>query len=93
MFVIEDERHAEPQRGEYATFAEAVEELKRRATLPWDKPPNVAPCQGWRTCGRAYEIVEYETFCIPWKELQRVPLLEVSASGAKWSKESQREGK
>ena len=31
MFVIEDEAHAEPQLGEFTTFAEAVDELKRRA--------------------------------------------------------------
>jgi hypothetical protein len=43
MFVVEDEQHAEPQAGEFKSIADAVSELKRRAMLPWDQPPNVAP--------------------------------------------------
>ncbi len=84
MFKIEDERHAEPQEGEYQSFAEAVAELQRRASLPWDQEPNVAPCQQWQTCGRTYEIVEYDTSSMPWRELSRVPYLEVTASGVRW---------
>jgi hypothetical protein len=84
MFIIEDERHAEPQPGRFDTLAAAVEELKRRSALPWDEPPNAAPCRGWRTCGRLYEIVEYDTSAAPWRELLRLPCLEVSASGAHW---------
>jgi hypothetical protein len=56
MFVIEDELHAEPQAGEFRSLADAVAELKRRALVPWDQEPNRAPCDGWRTCGRSYEI-------------------------------------
>jgi len=44
MFIIDDESHCEYQRGEYATFAEALAELKRRAAIPWDVEPNRAPC-------------------------------------------------
>ena len=51
VFVIEDESHAE-WAGEFATFEEALAELKRRASLPWDEAPNQAPCTSWRTCGR-----------------------------------------
>jgi hypothetical protein len=58
MFVIEDELHAEPQAGEFRSLADAVADLKRRALVPWDQEPNRAPCEGWRTCGRSYEIVE-----------------------------------
>jgi hypothetical protein len=84
MFRIEDERHAEPQEGEYQSLAEAVAELRRRALLQWDERPNVAPCQQWRTCGRSYEIVEYDTSSTPWRELSRLPYLEVAASGVRW---------
>jgi len=84
MFAIEDERHAEPQ-GQFASYAEAMAELKRRSTIPWDQRPNVAPCTNWRNCGRAYEIIEYDDSCVPWKEVRRVAVLEVSATGAKWA--------
>ena len=83
-FVIDDEWHAEPQ-GEYQDFDQALAELKRRAEIPWDQPPNVAPCTGWRECGRAYEVVEYDDSETPWKALRRTAVLEVSASGVKWA--------
>jgi hypothetical protein len=81
---IEDEAHAE-LHGEYPTFEEAVLELERRALVPWDQPPNVAPCTSWRTCGRRYEIVVYDEARAPWNEIKRVPMLEISASGVNWT--------
>jgi hypothetical protein len=84
MFVIEDEIHAEPQ-GEFASFDEALAELRRRASVPWDRRPNVAPCLSWKTCGRSYEIIEYDTSRVPWREIRSVAVLEVSAAGAKWA--------
>jgi len=84
MFLIEDELHAEQQEGEYQSLVEAVAELQRRASLPWDQEPNAAPCLSWRTCGRTYEIVEYDTTSTPWRELSRIPYLEVTASGVRW---------
>jgi hypothetical protein len=84
MFVIEDERHAEPQDGEFPTLSEAVIELKRRAALPWNEAPNLAPCTNWKTCGRTYEVIEYDTSDKPWKEIRRIAFLEITSSGAKW---------
>jgi len=84
MFIIGDERHAEPQEGEFATFADAMVELRRRAALPWNEPPNVAPCTNWRECGRKYEVIEYDDSAKPWRELRRHAVLEVSALGATW---------
>lgn len=83
MFVIEDESHAEWQ-GKFPTRSEAFEELKRRAALPWNERPNVAPCKSWRTCGRRYDIVEYDTSTTPWKLIGRERILEVSATEVKW---------
>ena len=83
VFVIGDERHAERQ-GEFKTFDEAVSELRRRSELPWDDQPNVAPCMSWRTCGRSYEVIEFDDSRRPWTELRRVPVLDVSASGVTW---------
>ncbi len=84
VYIIEDERHAEPQPGEYRTLAEAVAELRRRASISWDKPPNAPPCTGWERCGRRYEVVECDTSTTPWRELSRVPYLAMSAAGVRW---------
>jgi hypothetical protein len=85
-FVIEDELHAEPQ-GEFSSLEQALQELKRRATISWDQPPNVAPCASWATCGRNYAVIEYDDSQAPWKELSRIPVLEVSEAGVKWAPE------
>ena len=83
MFGIEDEWHAE-RVAEFATRDEALVELRRLAALPWDEAPNVAPCTSWLTCGRHYELVEYDTKATPWHELGRTPMLEVSQNGTNW---------
>jgi hypothetical protein len=84
IFVIEDEIHAEWQ-GQYASFEVAITELQRRGTIPWDQAPNVAPCMSWNTCGREYVVIEFDDSHSPWKELRRVSVLSVSASGVEWS--------
>lgn len=83
LFVIMDEWHAELQ-GEYATLAEARAELERRAAVPWDQEPNQCPCTSWRTCGRRYEVIEYDNSSRPWRRHSRTPYLEVSAEGVNW---------
>ena len=84
MFVIDDEIHCELQEGRFVSFAEAYEEVRLRSLIPWNEAPNVAPCTSWRTCGRVYEIVEYDDSFKPWLELQRVPIFKISAAGVKW---------
>jgi hypothetical protein len=80
MFIIEDELHAE-WIGKYATRVEAVAELQRFAVLAWDEPPNRAPCTSSATCGRNYELVEFDDATLPWRELRREPALKVSKEG------------
>ena len=84
MFLIEDERHAEPQ-GQFGNLQQAIVELRQRAAIPWDQEPNRAPCQNWMNCGRKYEVIEYDDTLSPWKELRRIAVLDVSASGVAWS--------
>jgi hypothetical protein len=84
VFVIEDEAHAEPQEGSFRTEEEAIAELERRASIPWNEKPNCAPCANWRNCGRRYEIVEYDDTVSPRVELSRKFMLAVSAKGAEW---------
>jgi hypothetical protein len=86
MFVIEDEFHAE-WIGEYASSEEAHAELRRLADLPWDEAPNRCPCMSWRTCGRRYHIIEFDTSGERWRSLNDEPLLEVSAKAITWLSE------
>ena len=83
VFVIEDDLHADLV-GEYPTRVAAVAALRVLAATPWDAAPNRPPCAGWRSCGRHYEIVEYDRAATPWRELSRVPALTISAVGADW---------
>jgi hypothetical protein len=82
-FCIEDEAHSELQ-SEHETFEAAIAELERLARLPWDAEPNQAPCTSWRTCGRRYEIVEYDISTKPWGMLRKVPALKVGPKGVAW---------
>lgn len=84
MFQIEDEMHSEPQESEFSTFYEALEELKRIATIPFGQYPNKCPCQNWETCSRNYEIVEYDNSTIPWKKLSCKEVLKISTEGVTW---------
>ena len=84
MFQIEDEFHAEPQKGTFDSYEVALDELKLRAEIPWNKEPNRCPCTNWENCSRNYEIIEYDDSGTPWKELNHVSVLTVSAKGIKW---------
>ena len=84
MWVIVDELHAE-HVGEFKTRDEAIRSLAEFAKLPWDEAPNLAPCTSWRTCGRNYELIEFDTSSHQnWRVLQREPALNISAEGTEW---------
>lgn len=83
--IIEDESHAEWQKGEYLSVEEAFQELKRRAAMPWNESPNVCPCTSWKTCDRQYYILEFDDSTEPWTELKKLGCLKVSANGTVWS--------
>lgn len=83
-YVIEDELHAEIC-GEYDSFIKAVSELKRRASIPWNEHPNIAPCVNWAKCGRRYEIIQYETEQKSWTKIQSQQVLDISAQGVSWA--------
>lgn len=84
MFVIEDEAHAGPQEGRFQARQQAIAELERRAAIPWNEEPNRAPCTNRLNCGRRYELVEYDDTTLPWKELSRNLILDISAAGVRW---------
>ena len=83
IFVVEDQSHAEAI-GKFSTLQGAWDELLRLSAVPWDAAPNMAPCQSWKTCGRDYEIIEYDITGETWTLVQRYAGLEVGAEGVAW---------
>ena len=84
IVVIEDELHADPQGG-FCSIPDAIAELRRRARIPWNEKPNLAPCSNWAKCGRTYSVVEYDDTSALWQEIRRTTVLKVCASGVRWS--------
>jgi hypothetical protein len=81
IFVIEDVLHAE-WCGEFPSYEEAMQELKKRSKLPWDAEPNRCPCTSWKTCKRSYEIIEFDdSNRMPWVEISRRWVLSISSEG------------
>lgn len=89
-FIIEDTDHAEPL-SQHGSLAEAWVELRRLSGIPWDQAPNIAPCTDWRSCGRSYEIIEFDTSLDPWREVQRVSGFGIRALGVVWAPDAQRD--
>ena len=89
MFTIEDDSHGD-LLGEYNTFDEAMTQLRAWARIAWDQKPNRAPCTSWQTCGRSYEIVEYDCTATPWNRVRTTPILQVDARGVRWGGATQR---
>lgn len=85
MFKIEDEIHAELQDGKFETFEQALEALKERAKIPFDKKPNKCPCTNWRNCERHYQIINYNDRYTPWYEIDRQDILTISMKELKWN--------
>lgn len=81
---IEDRFHCD-RIAECDSFDAAIERLKQIAQLSWDQTPNRAPCRSWRTCGREYQVIEFDDSAAPWKVVRAVPVLRVSASSIEWS--------
>jgi hypothetical protein len=85
VFVIEDEGHSEWLPGEFASFDDALSEVRRLAAVPWNTPPNQAPCTGWEGCGRDWTILEFDRTTEPhWTELDRTPIVEIRKARVRW---------
>src|SRR5215470_6384905 len=80
-FSIVDDVHCETQGRPYPTREDALAELERRATIPWNEAPNRAPCKSWTKCGRQYVIEEYDDTEY---QISRILVLEISAKGIEW---------
>jgi hypothetical protein len=79
-WTVEDEIHAE-LIGEHPSRGEALNEIRRRAALPWDALENRAPCTNWRNCGREYTIIS------PDGSVEHV--VRVEALGVHWLSDAQ----
>lgn len=83
MIVIDDRIHCD-LNDRFTTFEDAIAELKLRAAITWDEPPNRAPCKAWRECGRDYDVMELDVSQRPPRTLRRITVLRISAKGAEW---------
>ncbi len=83
IFVIEDEFHAE-ELGKHLDKDAAMADIREWSKRPWDAAPNRCPCTSWRTCGRDYVIIEYDTAGSPWTKVARHRVLSISAGGVIW---------
>jgi hypothetical protein len=77
-FWLHDYRHDETL-GPFSSQEGAVAEAVRVAAIPWDEPPNLAPCVNWETCGREYAVVDH-----PGSEMDAPVLLEIDRDGVRW---------
>lgn len=91
-FSIEDEVHAEWQ-GDYSSFEAALDEIKRRAALPWDEAPNRCPCAGWKKCERLYTITEYEVPDPTYTPKGEWGVMTISYQGVVWHEGFEKYGK
>ena len=91
-YIIEDSFHAQWLGERYASFEEALAVVREWSLLPWDAPPNCAPCVGWQQCGRTYEIVAFDQRAVPWVEISRVAVLSCSAEGMRWQSGAHADG-
>jgi len=82
-FEIYDELHGETQ-SDHGSFEEALAELERLARIPWNEEPHRAPCMSWKTCGRSYELIEYDPSTSPATTVRHVLAVEISATGVEW---------
>ncbi|GGC06232.1 hypothetical protein GCM10011352_35590 [Marinobacterium zhoushanense] len=84
-FSIEDEVHAEWQ-GDFSTFEDALNELKRRSKIPWNQEPNKCPFISWESCERIYTISEVEIGDETYSPIREAEVLNVSSKGVIWLK-------
>lgn len=82
-FRIEDDFHAE-LIGEFDRFEDAVDELRRIASIPWGVTPNRPPCRNSANCQRDYIVIQYDITATPWRVIERLPALEMTAQGTSW---------
>ena len=82
-FWLHDYLHDE-SLGPFSNRDEAIAEAVRVAAIPWNAPPNLAPCVDWETCGRDYAVVEYDTSDGGHKEVAALPVLRIDRDGVRW---------
>jgi hypothetical protein len=82
-FELRDDLYDEIQ-GEFQTFSEAVAQACRLAAIPWDAPPNPAPCTSRANCSRNDEIVEQLASDGARQVVDHTSILENGAAGAHW---------
>jgi hypothetical protein len=82
-FGIFEDIHCE-SLGDYVDLEEALAEIERLRERRGMRLPIKAPCKNWKTCGRRYEVFEYDPSKPPPNLVCPVLTLKISAKGVKW---------
>jgi hypothetical protein len=82
-FWLHDYLHDEGL-GPFRTREEAIAEAVRVAAIPWNEPPNLAPCVDWETCGRDYAVVEVDASTDPPLDMDAPLVVRIDRNGARW---------
>lgn len=80
VYQLEDEFHCESLPGEFSSYEEALEEIKRIVALPFGVRPNNPPSTTGIQCQRDYIINKYSASASG--ELQFVEQVHVATSTA-----------
>lgn len=87
IYIIEDQIHCE-SIWEFKNLSDTINELQRLSNLAWNVDRNIAPCMSYETCGREYELIEYEVNWSEWIELHREAIFDIDSSGVIFHKNS-----
>ena len=83
MFILLDKFHYE-RIGIYDSYEEALNKAIEISKIPWNIPPNKAPCTNWKKCGREYVIVERIKKNNKSLKVSEVDIFNISSNGVIW---------
>ncbi|CAN0481268.1 unnamed protein product, partial [Phaeothamnion confervicola] len=91
-YLIEDDFHDDSLGGTYSTLEDALAEVYRIISLPFEQEPHSPPCTNWHQCRREFVIREVHTFSSarptgPSRTtIAEFPILTTSSIGVVWAK-------
>lgn len=91
-YLIDDDFHADSLGETYSTLEDALAEVHRVISLPFEQEPHTPPCISWLQCQREIVLREVRTLAArpKWGRLRTgfvlIPILTTSVNGVVWAK-------